>query len=57
MDEWFAQNPLMGALGGVIALGILIYMLVIMTRNVGEDLPREPLEREVDLLRRMPPPY
>jgi hypothetical protein len=35
MDEWFAQNPLMGALGGVIALGILIYMLVIMTRNVG----------------------
>jgi hypothetical protein len=57
MDEWFAQNPLMGALGGVIALGILIYMLVIMTRNPGEDLPREPLEREVDLLRRMPPPY
>jgi len=57
MDEWFAQNPLMGALGGVIALGILIYMLVIMTRNVGEDLPREPLEREVDPLRRMPPPY
>ena len=57
MDEWFAQNPLMGALGGVIALGILIYMLVIMTRNVGEDIPREPLEGEVDLLRRMPPPY
>ena len=33
MDEWFAQNPLMGALGGVIALGILIYTLVIMTRK------------------------
>lgn len=57
MDHWFAQNPFMGALGGITALGLLIYMLVIMTRNVGEDIPREPLEREVDLLRRMPPPY
>ena len=57
MDEWFAQNPLMGALGGVIALGILIYMMVIMTRNPGQVLPREPLEGEVDPLRHMPPPY
>jgi len=48
MDEWFAQNPLMGALGGLIALGILIYMLVIMTRNVGEDLPSKSNGREVN---------
>ena len=57
MDEWFAQNPLMGALGGVIALGILIYMMRIMTCNPGQVLPREPLEGEVDPLRHMPPPY
>ena len=56
MDEWFAQNPLMGALGGVITLGILVYMLVIMTRNVGEDLPRKSNGREVDPSLRVPPP-
>ena len=56
MNEWFAQNPLMGALGGVIALGILIYMLVIMTRNVGEDLPRKSNGREIDPSLRVPPP-
>jgi hypothetical protein len=57
MDHWLAQNPFMGALGGITALGLLIYMLVIMTRNVKEDLPREPLEAEVDPIRYIPPPY
>jgi hypothetical protein len=56
MDEWFAQNPLMGALGRVIALGILIYMLAIMMRNVGEYLPRKSNGREVDSSLRVPPP-
>ena len=56
MAGWIVQIPLMGALGGVIALGILIYMLVIMTRNVGEDSPRKSNGSEVDPSLRVPPP-
>ena len=48
MEGWFAQTPLLDALGGVIAIGILIYMLVVITRNVDDDLPRAELAREAD---------
>jgi len=57
MEGWFAQTPLLDALGGVIAIGILIYMLVVITRNVDNDLPRAELAREADHQHHVPPPY
>lgn len=57
MEGWFAQTPLLDTLGGVIAIGILIYMLVAITRNVDNDLPRAELAREADHQHHVPPPY
>jgi len=57
MEGWFAQTPLLDVLGGVIAIGILIYMLVAITRNVDDDLPRAELAREADHQHHVPPPY
>jgi hypothetical protein len=57
MEGWFAQTPLLDVLGGVIAIGILIYMLVAITRNVDNDLPRAELAREADHQHHAPPPY
>ena len=57
MEGWFAQTPLLDALGGVIAIGILIYMLVAITRNVDNDLPRAELARGADHQHHVPPPY
>ncbi len=57
MEGWFAQAPLLDVLGGVIAIGILIYMLAAITRNVDNDLPRAELAREADHQHHVPPPY
>ncbi len=57
MEGWFAQTPLLDVLGGVIAIGILIYMLVVITRNVDNDLPRAELAREADHQHHVPPSY
>ena len=46
MDEWFAQNPLMGALGGVIALACdVVYEGDVADFNVVEG----PFSEEFDL--------
>ena len=57
MEGWFTQTPLLDVLGGVIAIGILIYMLVAITRNVDNDLPRAELARGADHQHHVPPPY
>jgi len=47
MDGWFAQTPLLGIAGGLIAIGIVIYTLVLITRNIDEEPGADEKSREI----------
>lgn len=57
MDKWESGILPIEGLGAMFALGIVIYALVVITRNI--DPPKEPTPHEHDInpLLRVPPPY
>jgi hypothetical protein len=59
MDGWFAQTPLLGIAGGLIAIGIVIYTLVLITRNIDEEPGADEKSREItsDPNMWLTPPY
>jgi hypothetical protein len=59
MDGWFAQTPLLGIAGGLIAIGIVIYTLVLITRNIDEEPGADEKSREItsDPNMWLAPPY
>jgi len=57
MDKWESGILPIEGLGAMFTLGIVIYALVVITRNI--DPPKEPTPHEHDInpLLRVPPPY
>jgi len=59
MDGWFAQTPLLGIAGGLIAIGIVIYTLALITRNIDDEPSDDEKSREIrsDPNMWLTPPY
>ena len=57
MNDWvLAILPIEG-LGAMFALGMVIYVLVVLTRNVDPPNETKPDEHDINPFIRTPPPY